>query len=492
MTKTKESIRWSKRLNLKLAKFPQTDLGNVERFVARVRGRLLWCPNVGWYCWDGKRWTREGAEESVQDAEHRSVRAIQDEAQAVANSAHDVTVIKNGYRVLTSKTLADWGRASENVARLRAISRSAKSYLTIDREKFDADPFKFNVANGTLIFRKTKEGGYAVERRPHHPRDLITKCSPVVYDPRATCPTFDRVFAQVQPDPEQRRFLKQWYGVSLTGDVSNQTVCAFLGSGRNGKSTTISLMSHILGDYSASLPIESFLYHGTGRRAAQASPDLAVLPGVRHLCVSEPNRGAKLDEALLKLITGGDELVVRNFYRGYFGFRPQLKMTISGNHRPEIRDTSESIWRRVKLILWPVQIAEGDVDPSLPFKLRDEASGVLNRLTEGLKDWFKNGLVLSESIIQETSKYRYDGDSVGRFLADCVQREQGSRVQSSAMYAAAAAWSDVNGMTRWNDNWLAEQLQERGYEKRKASEMYWFDVKLTPLAERLRRQKGRT
>lgn len=112
MTTTKESVGWSKRLNLRLAGFPQTDLGNAERFVERFRGKLLQCSNVGWYCWDGKRWIREGAEERLQDAVHQTVRAIQDEAEVLVNSDRDVSVIKNGWKVLMSKTLADWGRAN--------------------------------------------------------------------------------------------------------------------------------------------------------------------------------------------------------------------------------------------------------------------------------------------------------------------------------------------------------------------------------------------
>src|SRR6185437_7387809 len=66
-------------LNMRLAFYPHTDLGNAERFRERNRSKLLWCPALGWLWWDGKRWCRDGADEKVKMAEHITVRAIQTE-----------------------------------------------------------------------------------------------------------------------------------------------------------------------------------------------------------------------------------------------------------------------------------------------------------------------------------------------------------------------------------------------------------------------------
>jgi hypothetical protein len=72
---------------MRLAFFPLTDLGNAERFRERYLDKLLWCPALGWLCWDGKRWSREGADDLVKIAEHDTVRAIQDEAGRCATAA---------------------------------------------------------------------------------------------------------------------------------------------------------------------------------------------------------------------------------------------------------------------------------------------------------------------------------------------------------------------------------------------------------------------
>jgi putative DNA primase/helicase len=70
-------------------------------------------------------------------------------------------------------------------ARLMPIDKHAAPYLAVDIDALDADPWKFNVANGTLIFDCAAR---SVSLKPHDPADLITKISPVAYDPAATCP----------------------------------------------------------------------------------------------------------------------------------------------------------------------------------------------------------------------------------------------------------------------------------------------------------------
>jgi hypothetical protein len=75
-------------LDLKLAFFPQTDLGNAERFAARNKTRLQFSPAIGWLWWDGRRWLRLQAENAreapgqVKRAEHECARAQVDDLDA--------------------------------------------------------------------------------------------------------------------------------------------------------------------------------------------------------------------------------------------------------------------------------------------------------------------------------------------------------------------------------------------------------------------------
>jgi putative DNA primase/helicase len=472
----------------RLAFFPLTDLGNAERFFDRYKHRLLWCAALGWLAWDGRRWCRDGADELVKIAEHDTVRMIQAEAKAIrATGRKDVLEPKRGARdyivddkkmLLYSDKIAAWGRASESAQRLGALSKRGAPYFAIAIEKLDADPMKINVRNGTLIARKVAVGDY-IQFKRHDPTDLITKLAPVDYDPAAEAPAFDAFMARIQPLPTMRAFILQWFGLSLTGDVSEQKLAFFYGKGGNGKSVLIDAVSYVAGDYGETIPIETFLDQGKARNAGQATPDLAILPGKRLLRTSEPEKGAKLAEALIKLATGGEPMQARHLNRDFFKFYPQFKLTMSGNYRPTISGADDGIWRRVRLVPFTVTIPKEERDLHLTEKLRAEASGILNRLLDGLRVWLDKGLQEPAEVVQATAEYRDASDPLGRFLTSCVVASPGDRVQSSVLHEVYEAWCKVSGEIAWKNRGLSLAMAERGFKSKQSNVMWWLDIKLT-------------
>jgi putative DNA primase/helicase len=474
--------------HLRLALYPLTDLGNAERFRERYKDRLLWCSAIGWLVWDGRRWSRDGADELVKLAEHDTVRMIQEEAKAVkASGRKDQEGAPKGARdwlfdekkgLLYSDKIASWGRSSEAVNKLGALSKRGAPYLAVSIGELDADKFKINVNNGTLVVRKSDDEDY-IQFRPHDPADLITKLAPVDFDPEAPAPVYDAFISRVQPEARMRDFLHQWFGLSLTGDVSEQKLVYFYGKGGNGKSVLVDAVSFVAGDYGKTLPIETFLDHGKPRNGSQATPDLAILPGVRFLRTSEAEKNSKLAEAMVKLVTGGEEMSARDLNRPLFWFYPQFKMTMSGNYKPVISGTDEGIWRRVRLVPFSITIPKEERDQHLSDKLRREASGILNRLLDGLRVWLDKGLQEPEDVLKATADYRSASDPLGRFLALCVAHSPGERVQSSELYKLYDAWCKAAGETPWKQRGFSLAMDERGYARKQSDVMWWLDVKAT-------------
>ena len=474
-------------IDLRLAFFPLTDLGNAERFRERWRGRLIYSTALGWLVWDGKRWSARGAEAFVMLAEHTTVRAIQDEARAVrASGCKDADDAPRGARdfvldarkgTLYSDRIAQWGRASESANKLGALSKRGAPYFAVDIDALDTDKMKINVGNGTLTIARRADRDYVLFG-PHDPADLITKIAPVDYVPAAEAPEFAAFLARVQPKPEMRAFLSQWLGYSLTGDVSAQKLAFLYGKGGNGKSVLVDAVSHIAGDYGETVPIETFLDQGKIRNAGQATPDLAILPGVRLLRTSEPEKNSKLAEALIKLVTGGEPIQARHLNRDFFKFYPQFKLTISGNYKPTLSGTDEGIRRRVMLVPFDVTIPKEERDPHLAEKLRAEASGILNWMLDGLRVWLDHGLTEPEAVTSATAEYFSASDPLGRFLATCVVSEAGARVQSSVLHQVYEAWCKSSGENAWKNRGLSLAMDERGYKRKQSDVVWWLDIRL--------------
>lgn len=471
-------LKMATNIDVVLARYPLTDLGNAERFATRHRGKFLHAPELGWLAFDGRRWSLKGAEAKVMLAAHATARAIQAEADAIRGTDDDIVVAepKGKDPVMLSDRIAAHGRSTEGGQRLSAMVKHAAPYLIVSVDDLDADPWVINVENGTLVVDPHERDSDPIRFRPHDPADLITKLAPVKFDPDARCPRYDRFMDEVQPLENMQRHLHQWGGYGLTGDVQEQKLCFWYGKGRNGKSTLVDAWGFVAGDYGETVPIETFLDQGRGRNAGAATPDLALLPGVRFLRTSEPEKGSKLAEALIKLVTGGEPIQARHLNRDYFKFRPVFKLTMSGNYRPQIAGTDEGIWRRVVLVPWSVTVEKPE--SHLLETLRGECSGILNRLLDGLRDYLDNGLVLPPEVSDATQAYREDSDPLGRFLAYAVEQSPGDRTSSRRMHEFFVAWARASGEREWSQKGLGMALKERGFRNLQSNGMWWLDCRL--------------
>ena len=401
---------------------------------------------------------------------------------------------------LWSNKIAAWAKSSEQAASVGKIVKWVKGFADIvaRTDEFDTDRNAINVLNGTLRLEKvtrkrpaeeiaagksTFHTVWGVKKYPHRREDLITKLAPVKYAPNAACPAYDAFLERVQPDPVMRRFIHQWGGLSLTGDISEHKLAFFYGGGRNGKGTWVEAVAHIAGDYAGSIGIESLLETGIKRRGDQATPDIAELPGVRFLRVSEPGKGMQWNDGLIKQMTGGDPIKARHLNKGFFQFFPSFKATVSGNNKPRVNDFSHGFWARMQLVPWSVTIPDEEIDHHLDEKLKAEASGIFTKLVEGLLDWRCNGLIVPDEVKAATRAYRDQSDDLGRFLSDVCEvggdaREV--RVGSQELFDLYTAWAEASGGGAWKIKGFKGAMEDRGFEQIQSNGMKWVKVRPKP------------
>ena len=492
--------RWRRARNFACASMPQSDLGNAQRFVERYGRNFLFVAQWGWLAWDGRRWNSKDADAILSRAIHSTIKGIAGEAKILrllsdicdddpdmmlrrvaygegrgALFFNPIIDVKKGAVVLAADRLSGWCLSSQSNAHISCVASLAKAYLTASPDDFDADHMAFNVANGTLRFKKTDDESPYVKFTRHRREDRLTKLSEVVYDAKAACPVYDKFLERVQPDPGMRRHLHAWGGVCLTA-LQLAYLSLWYGTGRNGKSTAMDGWGHVMGEYSQTIPIESFLDQGRVRKGGEASPDIAGLPGVRGLRTSEPERGAKLAEGLVKMLTGGEPMKARHLNRDFFEFRPVFKLTMQSNHLLRIDGTDEGIWARMLLVPWTVMIPKEERDTSLPDKLKAEASGILNRLLDGLSDFLDNGLSPTGEVMRATAEYRDDSDPIGRFLAECTEQNPDANVEGGPFYKLYVAWSKANGEAKFSPKSFSRALQDHGVRRKKSSGIYYMGL----------------
>lgn len=487
---------------------PLTDLGNAERWELRHGDDFRYCDELGWLAWDGRRWSKDDAERLLQESIFGTVRGIGGEAdwleaageayRAAHGGANSNTYVeaddpdpfvKRPQNVSQWKRRSEvhraWGRASEAARAIGAIRTLGQTMVTARLDAFDADIWKLNVKNGTLVIDRGQlldiEGQDirmpSVTLQPHDRADLITMLAPVDYVPGADAPLYDKFLERVQPDAEVRRFLHAWGGYNLTGDATEQKFVINHGAkGANGKSTWIDALASLLGDYAIAVNIATFMDE-KARSGSSPSPDLAELPHKRLVRTSEPPKGVPFAEALVKLVTGGEPLPARQLNKPFFRYLPEFKITVSMNPVPQLSD-DEAIWRRTRVVPWDVSIPPAERDMALPVKLRAEASGILWRLIEGLLDWCAGGLPNVAAVQAATQQIRDTLDPLGRFLAAACEVDAGARVNSTELYRVYQAWAQWAGEKDWSQNGFSRALANRGFEKHQSSVIYFLGLRL--------------
>jgi len=204
--------------------------------------------------------------------------------------------------------------------------------------------------------------------------------------------------------------------------------------------------------------------------SSQQTNDLAYLVGKRFVVGSEGERGQKLAEGKIKLMTGGDRIVCRSMYKDYFEFDPQFKLWLATNELPIISGTDDAIWRRIYVIEFPVSFAAEQQDKSLGDRLTQEASGIFNWAYEGYREWQEQGLNPPPQVLQSTGGYRKDNDSVGQWIdASCVL-EPGAKSTMKDLYQSYLAWCENSGMDALSNARFGKELTRRGFENIKGRE----------------------
>ncbi|MCH7869259.1 MAG: hypothetical protein IH881_16315 [Myxococcales bacterium] len=444
----------------------RTDVGNAKRFAERYKNRLRYIPQSKcWLEWDGRRWEQDTRNHVVELAKF-TTREYYRDACKLNEGDERKAAVKHGLQ-------------SEKQAQLFATIKLAQSdpRLAIDASELDSDPWLLNCQNGTVDLR-------AGELRPPRRNDLITKITPVCFDPTSRSQKWeDFLETATGGDQELRVYLQMIAGYSLTGDTSEEILLLLFGPAASGKTTFLEAIKAAMGDYAATAGFQTFLKQA---QPGAARGDLARLVGVRLVTGSEAPAGHQFDDTTLKQLTGGDTITVRKLYGDPFEFKPQFKIVLAGNDRPVVRDGEQALWRRLKAIPFPNAIPANERNPGLKAYLTDPLGGspaVLAWMVEGALAWQKLGLQEPESVKQATAEYRSEMEIFGQFVEDRLIEEPEQWAETSAIFSAYQLHNLLNeNKYPYGQRRVTSILRSRGHKPmRRDGKRGWQGVGLKPV-----------
>jgi len=421
-----------------------TDLGNAKRFV-RLHGEdVRYC--VQWNCWliwDGVRWAKDDMMVIDRKAESVALDLDRESSETLDEDRR--------------KALRIAAQAAESNKKKRDTLDMARPMLAVRQDDLDANPWLLTTRNKVIDLK------VLTAREPQR-SDLITKRADVNYDPGAQCPHWIEFLQMIMAgNSDLICYLQKAAGYSLTGSFDERCLFILYGNGRNGKSTFVETIASILDDYATRTPTETLL----AKRQDGIPNDIAALKGARFVHAAESKEGRGLSESLVKDLTGGDTISARFMRAEWFTFKPEFKLWLSTNHKPVIKETTDAIWDRIRLIPFTVRIPDDKLIPASEVQqmFNEEKSGILNWMLEGLAVWRAGGLGMPDSVKRATSDYRSEMDVLTEFIDDCCVIETTAEVTVKALYESYTRWCEQNQEKATKKRTFGARLFEKGFDQ---------------------------
>lgn len=444
-----------------------TDTGNAHRLFDRFGHIIRYSYNrKKWYFWDGRMWRLDDSGE------------VKKLADIICEDIKREAFMEQDER--TQADLLKWANRTAGSRGKEAMIHECQHLdgIPVGIEEFDSYSDYVNCQNGIVNLRNG-------ELLPHDSNFMMSKMCASDYDASGKPPKLWLSFLKdvTGGDKKLMQYIQKSIGYSLTGSGAEQCAYFLYGVGNNGKSTFLDVIADLFGGYAANVQPETIMMKRFGGEGANS--DIARLKSARFVTSEEPTEGVRLNEGLLKQLTGGSKITCRFLYGEEFEYTPEFKIWIATNHKPVIRGTDTGIWRRIKLIPFEVTIPKEKVDKNLKYKLRAEYPQILRWAVEGCMMWRREGLDEPECVRESTKEYRKEMDLLAGFIEQCVEIDYSSaeRVSASDMFRAYIQWAKDNNEYEMSSKKFHTEIGKKLPEKgRNSRGIFYKNVRLVEYA----------
>ena len=322
--------------------------------------------------------------------------------------------------------------------------------------KLDQNPYLLCFSNGVIDFKAKKH-------RAGQPDDYISKCTNIDYIQLK--PSHDPIVSRIKtfmdqlfPNKQLRGYMWEHLASVLIGTLDNQTFNIYTGSGRNGKSCLVDLMGKVLGAYKGTVP--STLITQKRTSIGSTSSEVVALMGTRYAVMQEPSKGDRINEGIMKEITGGDPIQGRALFKDTVTFIPQFKLVVTTNVLFDIKSNDDGTWRRIRVCDFEAKFLEKPYQDELHFP-KDQFPFQFpldKKMDENFVEWapiFASMLVDiayenqgnvkdCDVVLASSNEYREGQDYLAEFAKEKIVKAEGGKIQKSEVVQTFREWFQTN------------------------------------------------
>lgn len=366
----------------------------------------------------------------------------------------DAVVKKRILRIAHEKSISH--------SRVNSIFGLISTEISSTKSRFDkCDKHVINCKNGELHFENDD-----FVLKPHNRDSDFCHQIPVYYNETATCKRFKQALQETfAPDDDKRekiKLLQEFFGYALITSCELERFLLLVGSGSNGKSVIIALLTALIGEQNVSSVLPNQF---------ERLPQLAHLHGKLANIITEIPEGAVIADAKLKSITSGESMTAEHKFGHPFDFKPYSTLIFSANHLPHTKDCSPAFFRRVEILTFNVSFTGDECDTTLKDELPKELSGVLNFALKGLKRLFKNrDFTQVPSSKAAKREWELAADQVSAFIEEECELNPSAKIPIGDLYEKYKDWATESGIkSNVNKPNLTSRLKLKGCKSTRGS-----------------------
>lgn len=320
-----------------------------------------------------------------------------------------------------------------------------------------------------------KNGTYELDTmtfREHRKNDYLFYSLPYPYDATADCPKWKAFIKEVLPQEDLQTAIQEGLAYPLSG-LHLEKIIYLFGSGRNGKSVTLEVISSILGRENVSnVPLANIT----------KNDGLSLQQMVNKLInISHENSSKIFESSVFKSYISGEPLDVKELYKDTYTTTNYPQTIMASNSMPQSDDYSEGYYRRFIFIPFNVTIPKERVNPNLKEELCEESSGILNWLLEGVKRLKENKKFTYSPTIEELqSEYRIESDNVSMFLEEKMYIPSLKNKQLlSQVYNEFNSFLNENGFREISNRTFSSRMKALGFKVERLSQnktYVWIEI----------------